>query len=177
LGRWRAKPNFKVLGPRLGGRVQRLASALARDDGSLASALAAGGSVTVPLEGGDVSLDPADVDLIQETTEGWGVAADGGLTVALELELDDDLRREGIARELVRVVQDARKAADLNVSDRVVLGIEASGVVAAALDAFADVVAGETLAAELRRGTIDDPSFEQTANVDGSDVRVTLRRA
>ncbi|MGZ4154814.1 MAG: isoleucine--tRNA ligase [Actinomycetota bacterium] len=177
FGRWRAKPNFKTLGPRLGNRVQALAAALARDDGTLASELAAGRSVSVPLEGDDVLLEPADVDLVQETTEGWGVAADGGLTVALELDLDDELRREGLARELVRVVQDARKTAGLDVSDRIVLGIEASGEVATALDAFADVVARETLAIELRRGAVEDPTFEQTVDVEGSDVRVTLRRA
>jgi isoleucyl-tRNA synthetase len=176
FGRWRAKPNFKTLGPRLANRVQALAAALAGDDGTLAAELAAGRSVSVPLEGGDVVLEPADVDLLQETTEGWGVAGDGGLTVALELDLDDELRREGLARELVRVVQDARKAAGLDVSDRIVLGIEASGEVAAALDAFADVVARETLAIELRRNAIEARTFEQTADVEGSEVRVTLRR-
>jgi isoleucyl-tRNA synthetase len=176
FGRWRAKPNFKTLGPRLANRVQALAAALAGDDGTLAAELAAGRSVPVPLEGGDVVLEPADVDLLQETTEGWGVAGDGGLTVALELDLDDELRREGLARELVRVVQDARKAAGLDVSDRIVLGIEASGEVAAALDAFADVVARETLATELRRNAIEARTFEQTADGEGSEVRVTLRR-
>ncbi|MGZ4109478.1 MAG: DUF5915 domain-containing protein, partial [Actinomycetota bacterium] len=64
-----------------------------------------------------------------------------------------------------------------DVSDRIVLGIEASGEVATALDAFADVVARETLAIELRRGAVEDPTFEQTVDVEGSDVRVTLRRA
>jgi isoleucyl-tRNA synthetase len=177
FGRWRAKPNFKTLGPRLGSRVQQLAAALARDEGPLAAGLAAGQTVTVPTESGKVRLEPADVDLVQETAEGWGVAADGGLTVALELELDRDLRREGLARELVRVVQDARKAAGLDVSDRIVLGLEAMGDVSAALDAFGDVLAAETLATELRRARVDDPSFEQTVSVEGSKVRVSLRRA
>jgi len=177
FGRWRAKPNFKALGPRLGRRVQEVAAALAHDDGRLASELAAGRAVSVSLAGEDVRLEAADVDLVQETAEGWGVAGEGGLTVALELELDDALLREGRARELVRVVQDARKAAGLDVSDRIVLGIEASEPFSAALDAFADVIAGETLAADLQRGAVVGAAFEQSVNVDGSAVRVTLRRA
>jgi isoleucyl-tRNA synthetase len=177
FGRWRAKPNFKALGPRLGVRVQQVAAALGIDEGALAAELAAGRSVTVPTDAGDVHLEPADVDLVQETSEGWGVAADGGLTVALELELTDDLRREGLAREVVRIVQEARKAAGLDVSDRIALGIEATGSVATAIDAFADDIAGETLASELHRDAIDDAALEQTVAVEGSDVRVTLRRA
>ena len=72
--------------------------------------------VTVSLPSGDVDLGGDDVDLAQDVREGWGVASDGGLTVALDLDLDDDLRREGVARELVRVIQDARKDAGLEVS-------------------------------------------------------------
>ena len=81
--------------------------------------------------------------------EGWGVASDGGLTVALELDVSPELRREGLARELVRIVQDARKAAGLDVSDRIALGIEVDGELAEARDAHAAFIAGETLAREL----------------------------
>jgi isoleucyl-tRNA synthetase len=177
FGRWRAKPNFKALGPRLGGDVQRLAAALAGDDGSIAGDLAAGRTVTVSVDGADVRLEPADVDLVQETTEGWGVASDGGLTVALELELTPELRREGLARELIRLVQDARKAAGLDVSDRIVLGIEASGTASEAVDAFAPQIAAETLATTLASEAVEDPLAEQTASIDGAEVRVTLGRA
>jgi isoleucyl-tRNA synthetase len=177
FGRWRAKPNFKALGPRLGSGVQAVAAVLANDDGTLAARLAAGETVSLPIDGADVRLEPGDVDVVQETTEGWGVAAGGGLTVALELELTGDLRREGVARELIRVVQDARKAAALDVSDRIVLGIVAVGAVSDALDVFAEVVTRETLATELRREPLPGPSNEQTATVEGSEVRITLRRA
>jgi isoleucyl-tRNA synthetase len=177
FGRWRAKPNFKALGPRLGGRVQQVAASLASDEGALASELAAGSGVSVRTDAGHVHLDPTDVDLVQETSEGWGVAAEGGLTVALELELTDELRREGIAREIVRVVQDARKAAGLDVSDRIVLGIETGGAVDGAVAGFAEAIAGETLATELRRERVDDATFEEAVDVEGTEVRVTLRPA
>jgi isoleucyl-tRNA synthetase len=177
LGRWRAKPSYRALGPRVGSRVKSIAAALADDDGALAAALAAGERVVVATHDGEVPLEPDDVDLVQETAEGWGVASDGGLTVALELELTDELRREGVARELIRVVQDARKAAGLEVSDRIVLGVAATGIVAEALEAFGSQVAAETLAVELERGPVEGTAFEQRTSIEGADVTVTLRRA
>jgi isoleucyl-tRNA synthetase len=177
LGRWRAKPNYKVLGPRLGSRVQAVASALGRDDGTLASTLARGEPVSLELPDGGVGLSPDDVDLVQETLEGWGVAGESGLTVALELELTPDLRQEGRARELVRVVQDARKAAGLDVSDRIVLGLEVDGDVGAALARFRDLIAAETLAVELVDGAAPDASYHEAFAFDDARGRVSLRRA
>ncbi len=176
FGRWRAKPNFRALGPRLGQRVQAVAAALADDDGRLAAELAAGRSTVLATVGDEVVLEPTDVDLVQETEQGWGVASEGGMTVALDLEPTAELRREGLAREIVRAVQDARKAAGLDVSDRIVLGIEATGGLSEAVDAHAATVASETLATELVRGRVADASFQQTATVDGIDVVVSLRR-
>ena len=169
---WRAKPNFRELGPRLGSMVKGVAAALAADDGSLAAALARGESVNV----GDVVLSADDVDLVQETHTGWGVAAEAGVTVALELELTPQLRREGLARELVRLVQDARKAAGLDVSDRIALGLETTGEVAAAFAAHRDYVAAETLAAELFDVRLEDAAYRQAAEVEGTPVALTLRR-
>ena len=173
FGRWHAKPNYRALGPRLGPRVRDVAEALAADDGSLAATLANGDPVTVPTPSGDVPLSPEDVDLTQDVLEGWGVASDGGVTVALDLELTPELRREGIARELVRAIQDARKAAGLEVSDRIVVGIDAEGPVREALRAHAATIAGETLAGEiLETAGADAPTFE----VESTSVRVEIRR-
>src|SRR5207247_2143376 len=99
--------------------VKAVAAELARDDGTLASRLARDEHVTIEVEGEPITLSPEDVDLVQETKEGWGVASEGGLTVALDLEVTRELRLEGLARELIRFVQDARKAAGLEVSDRI----------------------------------------------------------
>jgi isoleucyl-tRNA synthetase len=178
FGRWRAKPNFKTLGPRLGRRVKDLATALADDDGAFASRLAHGETVTVAVPGaGDVTLGPGDVDLVQDTVEGWGVASDGRLTVALELELTPELRLEGTAREVVRLVQDARKAAGLDVSDRIVLGLRVAGEVAEAIRVHADDIAAETLATRLLVEDLPDATFRHEAEIDGSALTVALRRA
>ncbi|MGA9162384.1 MAG: isoleucine--tRNA ligase [Actinomycetota bacterium] len=177
LGRWRAKPDFKVLGPRLGPKVKDVAASLSRDDGSLAAVLARGEDVTIDVDGGPIGLGPDDVDLKQETLEGWGVASDAGLTVALELELTPKLRLEWLARELVRVVQDARKAADLEVSDRIALGLELGGELAEALAGHRDWIGSETLAVEIVEGAASDASFARTFEIDGASVGVSLRRA
>jgi isoleucyl-tRNA synthetase len=177
FGRWRAKPDFKVLGPRLGSRVQDVAAALARDDGTVAEALARGDAADVELaDGGTVRLSADDVDLAQDVREGWGVAAEGGVTVALDLEITPELRLEGLAREVIRVIQDARKEAGLDVTDRIALGIEAEGDVAAALAAHADTVAGETLASSVS-GSIDPDAHRQEVELDGSRVAVSVRRS
>jgi isoleucyl-tRNA synthetase len=177
LGRWRAKPNFKMLGPRLGSRVQAVAAALGADDGTIAGALARGETVPLELSDGTIELSPEDVDLVQETLEGWGVAGGGGLTVALELELTPELRLEGLARELVRVVQDARKAAGLEVSDRVVLGLEVDADVGAALAGYRAWIAAETLAVEVVEGAAPGASYDEPFAFDDARGRISLRRA
>jgi isoleucyl-tRNA synthetase len=172
FGRWRARPNFKVLGPRLGDEVKAVAADLSADDGTSAGALARGETVTVA----GVELGPDDVALTQEVVEGWGVASDGGVTVALDLEITEELRSEGLGRELVRVVQDARKAAGLNVSDRIVLAVETDGALERALVAHGDMIAAETLATELIQ-QLDDATSSYESEVDGVTVTVRIRRA
>jgi isoleucyl-tRNA synthetase len=174
LGGWRARPNYRVLGPRLGGSVKEVAAALDRDDGSLASDLAGGRTVTVETGTGPVALAPEDVDLSQETTGGWGTASGGGVTVALDLEITPELAREGLAREVVRLVQEARKEAGLEVTDRIDLGIQADGPVAEAVEAHRSWIAGEVLAERIDVGR--DPGAT-VRDIDGQPVGVTVRRS
>ncbi|HWL91016.1 MAG TPA: class I tRNA ligase family protein, partial [Actinomycetota bacterium] len=174
FGRWRAKPDFKVLGPRLGPRVQAVAAALAADDGTLAGRLADGEQVeVVPRDGPVVSLGPDDVQLTHDVRSGLGVASEGDVTVALELEITPALRREGLARELVRMIQDARKAAGLEVTDRIALGIETTGEPAEALGAHREEIAAETLAETV--GTEEVPGFRLAGTLEGTPVIVSLR--
>jgi isoleucyl-tRNA synthetase len=178
FGSWRAKPDFKVLGPRLGSRVKALAAALTADTGGeLASRLAAGESVVCTIDAGpEVTIGPDDVELAREKVAGWGVASDAGVTVALELELTQELIQEGLARELVRVVQDARKTAGLEVSDRIVLGLDGDANVREVAEVWATFIAGETLAVEFDR-SVADAEHTDDVEVDGRSIRVQLRRA
>jgi isoleucyl-tRNA synthetase len=175
---WRAKPNFRTLGPRLGRRVQDVAAILLRDDGTFGSKLARGEILSLSIGGGEpIRIGPQEVELIQETRSGWGVASDGATTVALDLEPDDELRAEGQARELVRAVQDLRRSAGLEVADRIVLGVEASPEVEATLKSHSDFIAQEVLAVEVRFKGVDQAEGSAEADADGSSVRLTLRRA
>jgi isoleucyl-tRNA synthetase len=176
LGRWRAKPNFPVLGPKLGDRVKSVAKELDADDGTLAGALARGATVSVDVEGDPVELSPDDVDLVQETLEGWGVAAEGSVTVALELSVSPELRREGLAREITRVVQEARKAAGLEVSDRIALGLEADGDLADAIGVHRDEIAAETLSVELLAGPLERADHREEASIEGVALTVFLAK-
>ena len=177
LGSWRAKPDFKALGPRLGRRVQEVATVLEADDGSLADRLASGETVTIDVgDGSPIELHPDDALLTREVMAGFGVASDAGVTVALELAVTPELRREGLARELIRVVQDARKAAGLDVSDRIELGIIADGELAAARGAHAELIAAETLATALRAEPVAAATHRARAEIEGEPVEVSLRR-
>jgi isoleucyl-tRNA synthetase len=150
------KPEFRALGRRFGPATQAVAAVIrAADPADLAHAVAApGGSVTVQVPSvGPVTLSAADLVVTQTPLEGWGVAAAGGETVALDLAISDALRLEGHAREAVRLIQEARKASGLDVSDRIVVRWAASDAeLAAALAEHGQAIAGEVLAVSFGPG-------------------------
>jgi isoleucyl-tRNA synthetase len=179
LAGWRAKPDYRALGPRLGTRVKDVAAALDGDDGSLAAALARGQGVTLQTASGPVEVAPGDVDLSQQTTGGWGMASEGGLTVALDLEVTPELAAEGLARELVRLIQDARKAAGLDVADRIELTVETAGALEEAIAAHRDWIAGEVLATTVEVGEAagKGDAHREERELDGQQVAVAIRKA
>jgi isoleucyl-tRNA synthetase len=176
LAGWRAKPNFRALGPRLGPRVKALAEALSGDDGTLAGELAAGRSVTIDLPDGEVVVGPEEVDLVRETREGWRLASDGTTAVALDLAVDDELRGEGLAREVVRAIQDARRDAGLAITDRIRVTLAVEGEDASdAIRTHAALISAETLATAL--DVVATPgSGTPAVDQDGARVWVTLER-
>jgi len=142
-------PNFRTLGPRLGERVKELKPALAALDGAAAAAaLEAGESIGVTLGGEAVELAPEDVQLRVRGQSGFAVSREGGEVVALDLALTDALRHRGLAREVVRLVQDLRKTSGLQVSDRIRLHLTGLDVIA---DLF-DFIGREVLAVEVTSG-------------------------
>ena len=156
-----AKANFRSLGKRYGKQVQEIAAAIAAAD---AAALAAGlraGSAHIDVPGvGPVDLTEDDVVVTETPREGWSVASGEGETVALDLELTDELRRLGIAREAVRLIQEGRKSAGLDISDRIALCWEASeAMVAEALREHGELIAAEVLATSYDEGAPDAGDF------------------
>ncbi len=187
LSGWRAKPNFRVLGPKLGSLVQVVRTALERDDGSLSGALARGERVQVNVGTTEpVTLEPDDVDLVQQTRSGWGVASDGAITVALDLDLEPhpDLQREGMVRELLHHVQNLRKSAGLEVTDRIDLRVEVDPEARLLYAAGTDtsLIAAEALAdtvevAALGDETVDPWDSMTTVTVGGAAARLLLRKS
>jgi len=173
---YRLNPNFRAIGPRFGSDAPKVAAAVrAADAGRLARLLAGGERVEVEVPGrGPVELGPEEVGVVEEPVTGWRVARDGGSSVALDLEVTPELRREGLARELVRAVQDLRKEAGLKVSDRIQLAVRAAGEVAEAAQAHRDYLLGETLAVELF-GSPQGDGFDARVDLDGQEVRLWLR--
>jgi isoleucyl-tRNA synthetase len=176
---FRLTPNFRKLGPRFGRDAQAVAAALRQAPAELAAALAArlraGERVELEVPGlGAVQLGPDEVGVVEEPVTGWRVVREGATSVALDLEVSPELRREGLARDLVRAVQDLRKAAGLAVEDRIELAVKAEGEVAAAVDAHRDYLLGETLATALHRAPQGD-GYDTRVELDGEPVRLWLR--
>ncbi len=147
------KVDFRAVGRRLGKQVQAVAKAVAAADPAELTAAYRAGTATVQVEGTSVALEDGDLIVTETPREGWTVASGGGLTVALDLALTPELERAGLVREVVRLVQDARKSSGLEVSDRIELWWTADGAVAKALTEHDAQVAGEVLAAAVHAGT------------------------
>ena len=145
-----AKANFRNLGKRFGDRTPAVAAAIAAADaGRLAADLAEHGSATIDCDGRPVEVTPADVVVTERPREGWSVVNEHGETVALDLTLTPELTRAGLAREAVRLIQEARKKGGLDVVDRIRLTWSADGATAQALRQHKELVAAEVLAVQV----------------------------
>ncbi|HUN28088.1 MAG TPA: isoleucine--tRNA ligase [Steroidobacteraceae bacterium] len=146
LVRYEIKPNLPILGKRFGKRLAAVRVALSHLDAAAVAARAARGeSIELTLAGEPIELTPETLLIETRAAEGLACAEEGGYLVGLDTTLTDELVREGLAREIVRSVQEARKQAGLNVADRIALEIRGDEAVTAALDAHRDYVAAETL--------------------------------
>jgi isoleucyl-tRNA synthetase len=167
-------PNFRVLGPRLGPKVKDLRSALASvDAASAAGSLEAGGTFGVTVGGDRIELGAGEVELRVRSQEGFAVSREGAEVVALDLHIDDGLRRRGLVRELVRHVQDLRKATGLEVSDRIHLhltGLEEIGP-------MLDDVAREVLAVDVATGPGSGPGLPLDLDGVDGEARAWIEKA
>ncbi len=172
---YRVKPNFRSLGPRFGKDMPRVADAIESLEAThVAGALESGREIGISIEGHDHTLSPDDVSLVMEPLEGYEVEAEAGHAVALALELDDDLRREGFAREIVHAVQNARKEAGLDVSDRIALSLDGDAELLDAAKAHQSYVTGETLATSVAYG---EDGNAAAAQIEGRELRIGVERA
>ena len=147
-----AKADFRVLGRRFGKGVQAVAAAVAAAGAAELAAGLRAGVASVVVDGAPVALSPEEVIVTETPRTGWAVASGAGETVALDLTITAPLRRAGLVREAVRLVQDARKTSGLEVSDRIELWWQASGELAAALEEGGARLGEEVLAVSVRSG-------------------------
>ena len=162
------KPNFRTLGKRFGPRTQQAAKAItATDHSQLARTLKADGRATVSLDGQDIAVTLEDVTLTEVPRSGWAVSGQQEMTVALDTTITPELRKAGLAREAIRLVQTARKEADLDVTDRILLSWAAHGETADALREHERELADAVLAVEITEHPLSDLPAEANSSDTG----------
>ncbi|MDX1438741.1 MAG: class I tRNA ligase family protein, partial [Rubricoccaceae bacterium] len=171
-----AKPNFKALGKKLGPLMKAANAAIRELDLDAITNYEQQGGLTLELNGQSVELEAGDLEIISEGIEGQLVKQEGGVTVALDTTISDDLRAEGLAREFINRVQNLRKSADFDVSDRIVITFAAPDAEADAVIHHADVIRTETLALELDRSNSPEGEMVQTVDLGGAPVTIGLSR-
>ena len=171
LARYSAKPNFKVLGPRLGRNVKLAAPAIAALDHAALDELLNGGTQDIQIGDQGMALTADDIVIERVPIEGLAVSSEAGLIVGLELDLSPELEQEGLARELVSKVQNLRKVAAFEVTARIRMELQAPDEVWAALDAYRDYVLGEILCTACEKGPAEEG---EELDLNGHLVRVHL---
>ena len=175
LGTVTVKANYRTLGPRFGKAMPQAAAAIAAlDPAGIASALREGAHIGISVEGAEHELAADDLLLAMAPLEGYQVEREGSHAVALELEIDAELHREGLAREIVHAVQNARKAAGLDVSDRISLALDGDEDLLSAAREHEAVVAGEVLATSVEYG-VSGPEMQE-ATVEGRPLRIGVTK-
>ena len=179
------KPNFKVLGKRYGAQMKEIAAAFAGlsqpQIGAIQQAGIEGREYVLALPGGPVSLVDGDYEISSEDMPGWLVASEGALTIALDIEVSEELLNEGVARELVNRIQNIRKDSGFDVTDKVSVVIFATEgereKIEAALASFGEYLKGQTLALDVAvRGLDEAPEGAVQVEWNEADVRISVIR-
>lgn len=172
----RIKPNFKTLGPRYGKYMKQIAAMTAEFSQERIAQIEAAPETVLDLGSEQITVTPADFEISSEDMPGWLVASEGKLTVALDITVTDELRAEGVARELINRIQNIRKESGFEVTDKIRVEIENKPCVAEGIARYADYIASQTLAVEVRSS--DDPQGEAVvaSDVDEEPIRIAVTR-
>ena len=180
------KPNFKTLGKIYGSRMKEIAAAFGQLSQAriteIQHAETAGEAYVLALPTGDVTLQPVDYEISSEDMPGWLVATDGPLTLALDVQISDELRKEGVARELINRIQNLRKSGGFDVTDKVEVRIFADGGTAAEIDAslrcgFRNYVASQTLAKSIEVRPLSDAGGASDVEWEEGEVKIKVTKS
>ena len=161
------KCNFRTMGKKYGKLMKGVAARINSLDQHEISELEKNGHLTIDVEGQQLVIDATDVDIISEDIPGWLVSNEGNLTVALEVELNDELVKEGTARELINRIQNLRKDSGLEITDRIKVTIAPDENINSAIEAYSDYIKGQVLADEI-------VIAENDGVIDKFDVNITI---
>jgi isoleucyl-tRNA synthetase len=172
------KANVKALGPKFGPRLREVQTALAAADGAaLARELEAGRPFELVCPGGPVTIEPGDVVVQFQAAEGWAGVADRGTQVAVDTRLTEELKQEGMARDVVRQVQELRKKSGLEIEDRIALHLETpSPALGKAIAAHRSYICSETLATQWATRALNGDAHQASVKVDGQALTIQLRK-
>ena len=165
----KVKCNFRTMGKKFGKLMKGIAAAMSALDQEQIAQLEKDGKYAVDVEGNVVEVEAADVEIISEDIPGWLVSNDGNLTVALEIELNDELRSEGMARELISRIQNLRKETGLEITDRIHVTITPIEKVKNAVSGFADYIKSQVLALDINLSENDG------AEVEIDDMKINIK--
>jgi isoleucyl-tRNA synthetase len=142
----KVKCNFRTMGKKFGKLMKGVAASMAELSQEQIAELERQGTISIEVEGQTLTVEAVDVEIISEDIPGWLVANEGSLTVALEVELTDELRNEGMARELINRIQNIRKESGLEITDRINVILTPNDDVKKSVDSFADYIQTQVLA-------------------------------
>lgn len=168
-----SRPNFKVIGKKYGAKTQQVSNAIKSLTNEQVRKLEQSSVLAVNIGDATIQVDYEDVDIVSEDIEGWLVASENGMTVALDTEIDEGLEREGLAREFVSKVQKIRKDSGYEVTDRISLHYNSDDSTSEALQALRSYIVMETLAITLERGERSDGT---DLEINGRHVNVRVER-
>jgi len=169
------KCNFRVMGKKFGKRMKAVAAAVEKLTQQQIAALETAGSLSLELEDGTALIERDDVEVVSEEVAGWTMASDGALTVALDLEITDDLRREGMAREVVKRIQTYRKEAGFDIVDHINIVMEDIATIREAVEQFHDYIVAQVLADRLSFSSA--PSGDCSFDFEDLSVKVEITKA
>ncbi|MHB2016330.1 MAG: isoleucine--tRNA ligase [Candidatus Xenobia bacterium] len=171
------KPNLKLVGKKYGKLVPGLKVALEQADGRfVASETAAGRTVEIVVDGETLTLLPDEILVEACSPEGYSVEEEGGMLVALDTRVTEELKREGLARDVVRHIQSTRKSADLQVSDHIRTWLLADPSLQPAIESFRDYIMQETLTRGLHLGEPATGAFTADVDIDGASLRIGIQK-
>jgi len=171
-----AKANFKSLGPKYGKKVQVISKEVKNFTSEQIKALENGNSVKITIEDEEFSIAQEDVEIVSSEIKGWFVESDGGVTVAIDTELDESLIDEGLAREFVNRIQNMRKDAGFEVIDKINIKFTGSKQLNKAIQSFTSYVAGETLAENVEISDKLNGGFKQDWQIGNQSCSIQIER-